>query len=95
MNPARRPLVAGNWKMNAGGPDARPLAAAVARAAEDADRVDVLVAPPLTSLAAVAAALDAAGSTVWSARQNMSQRPRAPSPARSPAPCSATRARRG
>jgi hypothetical protein len=54
VNPQRRPFIAGNWKMNAGGPDAAPLAAAVARAAQAASRVDVLVAPPFTALAAVA-----------------------------------------
>lgn len=54
MNPNRRPFIAGNWKMNAGGRDACPLAAAVAKASKEADRVDVLVAPPFTALAAVA-----------------------------------------
>ena len=41
MNPQRRPFIAGNWKMNAGGQDACPLAAAVARNSRDADQVDV------------------------------------------------------
>jgi triosephosphate isomerase len=73
VDPERRPLVAGNWKMNAGGPEAVPLAAAVARAARELDRVDALLAPPLLVLAAVAAALDAAGSRVMVAGQNMSE----------------------
>jgi triosephosphate isomerase len=72
MQANRRPLVAGNWKMNAGGHDARPLAAAVARAAEDADRVDVLVAPPFTALGVVAEELDTRMSRVAVAAQNMS-----------------------
>lgn len=73
MNPDRRPFVAGNWKMNAGGKrEALPLALAVARAAADMGSVDVLVAPPSTVLAAVAEAIDEASGRVWVAAQNMS-----------------------
>jgi triosephosphate isomerase len=72
VDPTRRPLIAGNWKMNAGGHDARPLAAAVARAAADLPRVDVLVAPPFPALGVVAEELDRAGSRVAVAAQNMS-----------------------
>jgi triosephosphate isomerase len=72
MHPERRPFIAGNWKMNAGGPDAGPLALAVARVAAEHDRVDVLVAPPFTALPAVAAELDLAHSKVWVGAQNMS-----------------------
>lgn len=72
MNRERRPLVAGNWKMNAGGLDAVPLAMGVARAAADLDRVDVLVAPPSLALIPVREALDRAGSKVQVGAQNMS-----------------------
>ncbi len=71
MNHDRRPLIAGNWKMNAGGQDACPLASAVAKVAREADRVDVVVAPPFTALAAVAHELDEAKSRVTIAAQNM------------------------
>jgi triosephosphate isomerase len=54
MNPFRRPLIAGNWKMNAGGSDACALARAVADRTRSHDLVDVVVAPPFTALAAVA-----------------------------------------
>ncbi len=54
MNPFRRPLIAGNWKMNAGGGDACTLARAVSEATKSADRVDVVLAPPFTAIAAVA-----------------------------------------
>jgi triosephosphate isomerase (TIM) len=54
VNPFRRPLIAGNWKMNAGGRDACGLAKDVAEGTRDFDRVDVVVAPPFTALAAVA-----------------------------------------
>jgi triosephosphate isomerase (TIM) len=64
MSRARRPLIAGNWKMNGLRADGLALARAVAEAVKGAgwtDR-DVLVCPPATLLAAVAAA--AAGSGV-------------------------------
>src|SRR5262249_39059102 len=57
--------------MNAGGPEARALAAAVASAALEMGRVDVLVAPPFTAIAIAAEALDALGSRVGVAGQDM------------------------
>jgi len=61
--------------MNAGGPEAAALAAAVARSAAEAPQVDVLVAPPFTALAVVAQVLDEVGSKVWVGAQNMSDQP--------------------
>ncbi len=58
-----RPLIAGNWKMNAAGADGRALAEGVgAGAAEVASACDLLVCPPAVVLAAVADVL--AGSAV-------------------------------
>jgi triosephosphate isomerase len=54
MNRKRRPLIAGNWKMNHGGASACTLAADVARRTAQMTAVDVVVAPPFTALAAVA-----------------------------------------
>ncbi len=71
MNPARRPLIAGNWKMNAGGQDAIPLAGGVAKAARELGRVEVVVSPPYTAIAAVAHELAEAKSEVGIAAQNM------------------------
>jgi triosephosphate isomerase len=68
---ARRPFIAGNWKMNAGGREASTLALAVAEAAEALDGVDVLVAPPFVAIAAVAEALERVGSRVWVGAQDM------------------------
>jgi triosephosphate isomerase (TIM) len=68
MNPSRRPLIAGNWKMHHGGPSGVELAGEVARLARDAPRVDVIVAPPFTALAACAHECD--GSHVEIAAQN-------------------------
>jgi triosephosphate isomerase (TIM) len=58
MNRSRRPLIAGNWKMNHGGASACTLAAEVSKRTASLDRVDVLVAPPFTALAAVAHELE-------------------------------------
>jgi triosephosphate isomerase len=72
MNPARRPLVAGNWKLFHGGTTACPLAAAVAKGAGASRDVDVVVAPPFTALAAVASELE--GSPVRVAAQDVFER---------------------
>src|SRR4051812_32642307 len=69
MNRTRRPLIAGNWKMNHGGASACGLAAEVAKRTREFDAVDVLVAPPFTALAAVAHELD--GKRVDVAAQNL------------------------
>ena len=58
----RRPLVAGNWKMNGLSGSVRELGKIEQGAADLAGRVDLLVCPPATLVAAFAAA--AAGSTV-------------------------------
>jgi triosephosphate isomerase (TIM) len=69
MNRKRRPLIAGNWKLNHGGASACGLAAEVAKRTSEFDSVDVLVAPPFTALAAVAHELD--GKRVGVAAQNL------------------------
>jgi triosephosphate isomerase len=58
----RRKLIAGNWKMNGLRADGTALAAALASDSGAGPEVDVLVCPPATLLAPVAAAL--AGSRV-------------------------------
>jgi triosephosphate isomerase (TIM) len=52
---ARRPLVAGNWKMNGLGASTAQLDTIVAGAAKLPARVDILVCPPFTLVAAFAA----------------------------------------
>jgi triosephosphate isomerase (TIM) len=69
MNPRRRPLVAGNWKMHRGGPSGLELAGDVVRAAREAPHVDIVIAPPFTALAACAHECD--GSRVDVAGQNL------------------------
>jgi triosephosphate isomerase len=65
MSERPRPLVAGNWKMN--GLKASLTVAEAVRDGLDAglgDRIDVLVCPPATLVAATAAALKGSGVTV-------------------------------
>ena len=52
---ARCPLVAGNWKMNGLGASTAQLDDIIAGAAKLAERVDILVCPPFTLVAAFAA----------------------------------------
>ncbi|MFK8000744.1 MAG: triose-phosphate isomerase [Polyangiales bacterium] len=55
----RRPLIAGNWKLNNTISESTDLAAEIATGAQAFPGVDVLVAPVATSLHAVASALSA------------------------------------
>jgi triosephosphate isomerase len=64
----RKYLIAGNWKLNAGGSKGLELAAAVAQATKGV-AAEVVVAPPFTALAAVAAELQ--GTHVEVAAQNL------------------------
>ncbi len=59
----RTPLVAGNWKMHRGGPDAAALARGLAEAlgGRAPAGVEVAVLPPLSALGAVATALGGTG----------------------------------
>ena len=53
----RRPLIAGNWKMNTDRSSAVALAAGVAKGAVDFPKVDLIVCPPFVYLEAVRQAL--------------------------------------
>jgi len=65
----RRPLIAGNWKMNLSIKEAVALIEGIAAGIADLDGVDTLVAPPFTSLAAVRKAIG--NSRIFLAAQNM------------------------
>ena len=58
---ARRPFVAGNWKMYKGPVEADVLAMALKKVLVDVGNVDVAVAPPFLSIAAVSARLRHSG----------------------------------
>ena len=60
MNKSRRPLIAGNWKLNNGGQDGIDLATAIANEARGISDVDIVVAPPATLISRVAQAVEAA-----------------------------------
>lgn len=64
MNRARRPLIAGNWKMNLGGAKGVELAGAIAQFAREVPHVDLVVAPPFTALAACAHEVEGSGVAV-------------------------------
>lgn len=65
----RKPLMAGNWKMNLSLNEAEDLLAGIKEAQIDLDRVDVLVAPPFTTLQLACNIL--AGTDILIAAQNM------------------------
>lgn len=65
----RRPLIAGNWKMNLDLAGAAALIRGIQDAAARAAGVETLVAPPFTSLAAVAQAVK--GTKIRCASQNV------------------------
>ncbi len=46
----RKPLIAGNWKMNMGGRNCENLARGIKELPEDSSCVDILICPPYTSL---------------------------------------------
>ncbi len=69
MNEARRPLIAGNWKMQHGGPSGVALAGELTAIVADLPHVDLVIAPPFTALAACAAECD--GSRVEICAQNL------------------------
>ena len=72
MNAARKPLIAGNWKMHHGGLSGLELAAACAKLAPRVPHVEVVIAPPYTAIAAIAAEVDGSGVAV--AAQNLHEK---------------------
>jgi triosephosphate isomerase len=66
---ARRPLIAGNWKMFKTGPEAVDTAAHLAEACADVTDVDIMIAPAYVSLPLVAQAV--AGTRVQLGAQNL------------------------
>ncbi|HOI41857.1 MAG TPA: triose-phosphate isomerase [Elusimicrobiales bacterium] len=69
MNPNRRPLIAGNWKMHMTAREAADLAAAINKGLDPDLKHDVLLAPSFTGLHAVKAAL--AGSKIFLSSQDV------------------------
>jgi len=65
----RKPLMAGNWKMNLSLDEAKDLLDGIKEAQADLDTVDVLVAPPFTTLHLAHTMLDGTGILIGA--QNM------------------------
>lgn len=65
----RKKIIAGNWKMNKTAADATALAAAVKTEVGDEAKVDVVLCPPFTSIAAASEAVS--GSQIAIGAQNM------------------------
>jgi triosephosphate isomerase (TIM) len=57
MSAKRRPIIAGNWKMNKTSAEARDLAAKLIPLVSDVQERDIVLAPPFTSLQAVGDAI--------------------------------------
>jgi triosephosphate isomerase (TIM) len=69
MNPKRRPIIAGNWKMNKTSVEARDLAIKLLPLVSGAKDRDIVLAPPFTALSAVAEAIK--GTNVTLSAQNL------------------------
>jgi triosephosphate isomerase len=65
----RRPVIAGNWKMNNNGAESVALVSQLKAMLADSREIDIVVAPPFTALGAVAAVLK--GSPIGLAAQNV------------------------
>ncbi len=65
----RRPIIAGNWKMNKLGGEARALIEESIARVGDLDSVEIVVCPPFTALAVAAECLE--GSNIALGAQNM------------------------
>jgi triosephosphate isomerase len=90
----RRPLVAGNWKMNKTGPEATAYCERLlALLGQGRPAAEVAVCPPFTALERVAAAL--AGSGVWVAAQTVHEADASPHTGEVSAPMVAAAGARG
>jgi triosephosphate isomerase len=69
MNPKRRPILAGNWKMNMTATQARDLAGKLVPLVAGVKDRDIVLGPPFTALAAVAGTIK--GTNIGLAAQNL------------------------
>jgi len=69
MNSKRRPIIAGNWKMNKASKEARSLATALIPLVSGIQDRDIVLAPPFTALQAVGEAIK--GTNMALAAQNL------------------------
>ncbi len=69
MNPKRKPIIAGNWKMNKTSAEARDLAGKLIPLVSGVKNREIVLGPPFTALSAVAASIK--GTTIALSAQNM------------------------
>ncbi len=69
----RKPLLAGNWKMNTTPQEGVALARSICRVVGDSDSIDVVLCPPFTSLLAIYGVVQS--SPVYLGAQNVNQHP--------------------
>ncbi len=69
MNPQRKPIIAGNWKMNKTSVEARDLASKLIPLISNVKDREIVLGPPFTSLQAVSGAIK--GTDISLAAQNM------------------------
>jgi len=69
MNPKRRPILAGNWKMNMDATQARELASKLIPLVASVKDRDIVLGPPFTSLSAVAETIK--GTNISLSAQNL------------------------
>ncbi len=69
MHPNRRPILAGNWKMNMTATQARELASKLVPLVSGVKDRDIVLGPPFTSIAAVAEAIK--GTSIGLSAQNL------------------------
>ena len=84
---ARRPLIAGNWKMHKTHLEGIQLTQKLAWSLRGADAVEVAVCPPFTALRAVGTLIDGDKLPIALGAQDCHPSPRAPTPARSRRRC--------
>ena len=65
----RKPLIAGNWKMNNNNTESVELVSRLKEMISDVEKVEIVVAPPYTALESVAASIK--GSTIFLSAQNI------------------------
>ena len=65
----RKPLIAGNWKMNNNNTESVELVSRLKEMVFDVEKVEIVVAPPYTALESVAASIK--GSTIFLSAQNI------------------------
>ncbi|MCK5010593.1 MAG: triose-phosphate isomerase, partial [Deltaproteobacteria bacterium] len=65
----RKPLIAGNWKMNKNSAESVELVSQLREMVSDVKEVEIVIAPPYTALGSVAGAIK--GSNIFLSAQNI------------------------